>query len=284
MIIYISTILGSIALAVVGSLTFWPVTHWFDFYIPIVLLIAGLFGMLLFWWIFVWICGRFVPKTIHSKQSKWSKFWLEEGHDFLMLAARVHIKINDKDKLPTNERFLLVGNHRSNFDSLVMTSRLKSFNLAFITKNSNYKIPLFNRFLYGACYYPLDRNDKIQSLNIFKKCSDLITSGNASIGIFPEGTRQRELIIGEFHEGVFNIALRAKCPIVVVTENGTEAVVHRFPWKSTKAIVDVLGVIPYSQIEGHTAKEISDMVHQIMVDHLTKIDILQYQRKYVEKK
>lgn len=274
----------ALALAIAGPFTFWKITHWYDFYIPIVLFIAGLAGMFALWWILLWIFGKFVKKEMHTKQSKFARFWFEQGHDFLMLAGRVKIKINNREKMPTTQRFLLIGNHRSNFDSMVMTAKLKKYDLAFITKKSNYKIPLFGRLLYGNCFYPVDREDQLQSLETFRKASELIASGECSVGVFPEGTRQRNLVLSDFHEGVFNIALRAKCPLVIVTEKGTEMVVHNFPFKRTKVEVDVLGTIPYEELEGKTAKAISDQVHQIMQEHLEKIDILQYQRKLESKK
>ena len=280
MIIYFSTLLISLALAVSGSLTFWPIHHWYDFYIPIVLFVAGVVGMILLWILLILIFGLFVKKEYHSEQSKWARFWLEQGHDFLMIAANIKVKINGKEKLPTSQRFLLVGNHRSDYDSMVMTSKLKKYDLVFVTKESNYKIPFFGRLLYGACFYPVDRNDQLQSLETFKRCSELITSGKNSVAVFPEGKRQRDTIIGDFHEGVFNIALRAKCPIVVVTEDGGEAVRYRTPFRRTTITVDVLGVIPYDDMVGETAKSLSDKVHQIMYEHLERIDIQRHQRRY----
>ncbi len=278
MIIFGTILGGALALAIAGSLTFWRVGHWYDFYIPIVLFIAGIVGMIIFWLLLMLILEIPVKKQIHDKPSKYSRFWLEQGHDFLMLAARIKVRISGKNKLPRGQRFILVANHRSNFDSMVMTSKLKKYDLAFLTKQSNYKIPFFGMFLYGCCYYPLDRSDQLQSLEIFKKAGELIARDAASVAVFPEGTRQREKVLGDFHEGVFNIALRAKCPIVVTTVDGGEQVHKRFPWQSTTIRVDILGVIPYDEIEGQTAKAISDRVHDIMYDHLEKIDILRNTR------
>ena len=282
MLIYFSTLFIAIALAIVTPLTFWKIHAWYDFYIPIVMFIAGIVGMILLWWILLWLFGKFVKKEMHSKQSKWARFWLEQGHDFLMLASFTRIVINNKEKIPTNGKFLLVGNHRSNFDSMAMTSKLKKYRLAFITKNSNYKIPLFGRLLYGACFYPVERDNQLQSLEAFKHASELIMNNECSIGVFPEGRRQRDLVLDNFHEGVFNIALRAKCPLVIVTEDGSEMVQHNFPLPS-KITIDVLGTIPYEELEGQTAKAISDKVHKIMEEHLEKINIMKYQRKLQKK-
>ena len=56
MIFEIISLIFGIGLSVAGSLTFWPVHHWWDFYIPIVLFLAGyLVGLFGFVWNFVGI-------------------------------------------------------------------------------------------------------------------------------------------------------------------------------------------------------------------------------------
>lgn len=278
MLILITTLLISIANTVFGCIYLWHIKYWFEYlYAPLILFLASIFIMLIFWWCFIWLMGRFVPKKLHQKPSKWSRFWLETGHDFAMIVTRVHIKVSGKDKIPNNQKFLLVCNHRSNWDPMVMIAKLKKYHLSFLTKKSNYDIPLFGRFLYGCCFYPLQRDDKLQSLSIFQKSADLISKGYASVGVFPQGTRYRDEPLSPFHEGVMNIALRAKCPIVIVTVAGAEMVLHNYPWRSTKVYIDVLGVLNYEDIQDMTAKAISDKVYDIMSKHLEKIDIMKYQ-------
>lgn len=282
MLIYLTILLGAAGFTALGALTFWRPNNGFHlFYIIPTLYLAGLMAFIFLWFILVYFFSLAVKKETHKKQSKWAMFWLEQGHDAMLFFARVHVKINGLKKIHVGEsqRFLLVCNHRSIYDSMVMTSRLKFMKLAFLTKEGNYQVPFFGRFLYGACYYPVNRDDQLQSLETFKQASELISSGEANVAVFPEGTRQQEKVIGSFHEGVFNIALRAKCPIVVVTVDGGDAVHMNFPFKSSKIIVDILGVLPYEEIEGETAKSISDRIHSIMEDHLDVIHVTRFQEK-----
>ena len=286
MLLILTTLISPVILSVVGSLTFWRPTIWYEgVYRVAIMLIGGFVFMVFFWFIFCYLMSLFVKKKIYTEQSKWALFWLKQGHDAMLFFARVKTRIHGKKKLhiEQNKKFLLVCNHRSIFDSMVMTSKLNQYEIAFITKKANYKIPFFGRFLYGACFYAVDREDHIQSLQVFHQASDLILNGKANVGVFPEGTRQNDTIIGDFHEGVFNIALRAKCPIVVVTADGGEEVKHNFPWKRTYVDIDILGVINYDEIESETAKSISDRIKAIMTDHLEKIDILRHQRKFEKK-
>lgn len=275
MTIFISSLLLSIALSVTGSLTFWKVTAWYDFYKPLVLFLAGYLASIAIWWCLLWLFGRvFYKKEVYTKHSKWAKFWHNNGHRWLMIHANIAIKLTGRDRLPTSRKYLLVSNHRSSFDSMTLTPALHTEDLAFITKPSNFKIPLFNRFMRGMCYMGIERDNPIQSLEVMKTAANLISSGTTSVVVYPEGTRGREGLIGDFHEGIFNIALRAKCPIVVVTTSGAEKVKKNYPFKRSKVRIDILGTLDYSMIEGMTAKAISDKVHKIMTDHLKKVEAL----------
>ena len=274
MTIFFSSLLASIALAVTGSLTFWKVEQPYHFYIPIVLFLGGYLVCIAIWWCLLWLFGRVYYKKDYNTHSKWAKFWHNNGHRWLMVHANIKIKLTGRDKLPISKRYLLVSNHRSSFDSMTLTPALHTEDFSFITKPSNFKIPLFNRFMRGMAYMPIERDNPIQSLEVMKKAASLIQNDVSNVVVYPEGTRLREGLIGDFHEGVFNIALRAKCPVVIVTTSGAENVKKNYPWKRTKVRIDILGTLDYSMIEGMTAKAISDKVHKIMSDHLKKVEAL----------
>ena len=282
MIFYISMLVMGVALATTGVLTFWQPHVWYEWiYRLILLFLGGYFGMMALWLITMGIMTLFIKKVPHTKQSKWAMFWLEQGHDCMLAIAMVRTKINGLKKLHVGEKqkFLLVCNHRSIYDSMVMTSNLKYLKISWITKASNYRVPFFGRFCYAACFYPIVKTDHLQSLESFKYASDLIASGEANVGVFPEGKRQQDDYLIDFHEGVFNIALRAKCPIVIATSDGSDQVHRNWPFKPTTITIDILGVVPYEELEGQTAKAISDRVHTIMKEHLEVIDVMRFERR-----
>ena len=81
------------ALAVAGSLTFWPVQHWWDFYIPIVLYMAGWLASIALLFLIEWIAGWFVNhKKEYTKVSKWARFWLMQGTVFIANHAHIWVK------------------------------------------------------------------------------------------------------------------------------------------------------------------------------------------------
>ena len=269
MIIEFSTLIGAIALAVTGSLTFWPIKSGLDFYIPIVLFIAGYIGMLLLWWIFIDIVGRCLHfRKDRSKVCKIARFLLVSALRYVDNHALARVKIINKNLIPTSERFLFIQNHTSKFDPMITNAYLGKYDIGFITKPSNFKIPLAKRLMPHLFYQAIDREDRMQSLNVMKNSIELIENNVTSIGVYPEGTRHKDATLGEFHEGVFNICLKAKCPLVVTVIKNANKIRKNFPFKPTRVTLEVVDVIQYAQMEGKTAKALSDEVRELMLSHL----------------
>lgn len=259
-------------LAVSGSLWFWPVHNWWDFYIPIVLYMAGWIGGIGVIFILEWIAGLFVnKKKPYEKVNKWARFWFMDGVKFILNHAHVWASVHGGDKLPKREKFLMVCNHRSKFDNFVITDKFGKLDIAFVTKKENTAIPVAGSLLPGMCYLSVDRDDKLQSLEAFKRAIHLINDNITSVAVFPEGKRQTEEVIGEFHEGPFNIAIHSKCPIVVSTICGTDKVHKRWPIRATRVRYDIIAVIPYEEYQDMPAKALSDMIHQLMFEHLQRV-------------
>ena len=265
MIIGWSIFLGAVALAVTGSLTFWPITAWYDFYIPIVLFLGGYLGCMLIWWIFIDIYGRIASLFEKPKRvNKFTRFLLCDAMRYIDGLAMARVKVIGKEKIPLNQRFLLVQNHAGRFDPMIVNGFLQKYDIAFITKPSNYKIPLAKRLMPRLFYQAIEREDPIQSLGVMRNSIDLIEHNVTSIGVYPEGTRHKDGKVGDFHEGVFNICIKAKCPLVVITTTNTDKIHKNFPKRCTKVTLNVVKVYNYEEFEGKTALALSNEVRELM--------------------
>ena len=208
-------------------------------------------------------------KKKYTKPMKWANFWLTESIAYIDNHSGAKVKITYKEPLP-NERFLLVCNHLSKFDPMLLTKYYGHKGLSFISKPTNFKVPIGGRFMRGACYLSIDRYDKLQSLTIMNDAAELIKNGYTSVGVFPEGMRSLDGSLGPFHEGVFNIAKKANCPIVITTISGTEKIKDNFPFKRSKVNFIVHKVLYPSDYQNLTAKNISDQARNIMFEELKK--------------
>ena len=273
MFFIISFLIGALGFALAGSFTFWKVTQGLDFYKPIVLFIAGYFiTFFVFVIISLIICFCLSLKKEYKKPNKLAKFWFTQALGFINGSLfLIKTKVNGKKKLPKKERFLLVANHRGNFDPMVVIDKLGYLDLAFIIKRWSFNIPIASSFMKALCYLPIDRDNMSQSLEVMKNAEELLRNNTTSVIAFPEGTRHLDCKLGDFHEGVFNVAIKAHAPIVVATISGTEKLHKPNPFKIKKVRIDILEKLSYDEIENKTAKQVADEVKEIMSTHLERL-------------
>ena len=182
-----------------------------------------------------------------------------------VMGARVHIS---GDTLPDG-RFLLISNHLSCFDPIICIDKFRAYEIAFISKPENFKIPLVGRFIQSCNFLPIDRDNARNAMRTINTAVDLIKNDVCSIGIYPEGTRSKDGSLGEFHDGVLRIATKAKVPIAVITVRGTEKIAHNFPLRATDVSMKIERIITPEEYESMDYHEIADMARGIMLDSLS---------------
>ncbi len=182
----------------------------------------------------------------------------------------VHPKIYGAEKLPNNERFLLICNHRSCYDPLVIMDKLRKYNISFISKPSIMKIPVVGRIAYGAGFLAIDRENNRNALKTILQASDYIKSGMCSMAIYPEGTRNREDSLLPFHAGSFKIAQKAGCPLVISSVSGTDKVKAWRIFGGNKVCFNILEVIPAEKVKEMSTSELADYSSRLITESLKK--------------
>lgn len=247
-----------------------PVGKGYHYWVPFLLSVAGyVIGLALIWLMLTVFALPYDKNKKYEKPSKWASFWLREAITYIDYHAGVRVKINNDIDLPS-ERYLLVCNHRSKFDPMILCQLYGNQDLAFISKPTNFKIPLGGHFMKASCYLPIDRYDKLKSLEVMNEAIELINQKNASIGVFPEGTRSEDCSLGNFHEGVFNIAKRTNCPIVITSISGTENIHKNFPKKRTRVELNILEIMYPTDYSDMVAKDISNHAYELIKNSLSE--------------
>lgn len=182
--------------------------------------------------------------------------------------ARVRIHLAGEERLPDG-RFLLVSNHRSGYDPITTVWALRKWDIAFITKPENLRIPLAGPMIYRANYLPIDRENPREAIKTVNAAAKLLQNDVVSIGVYPEGTRGREADMLPFHNGVFKIAQKANVPIVVLSVRGTEDIKAHLPLRHTDVYLDVCAVLPAEEIVSAPTVEVSERVRAILTEDLT---------------
>lgn len=218
--------------------------------------------------IFLFICTRFID--VKKKCLKHSPFFRACSNlimDFAAQCLRIRLHISGTDKLP-KEKFLLAGNHRGAFDPLLTMSVLRDYNMGFVAKKEICRIPIIGRLMHKCFCLSLDRENIRQEAETIADAANLVKTQTASIGIYPEGTRNPTEKLLPFMHGAFKIAKKAQCPIVVAVVRNTELTIKNALFRKTDAYLDFVGVIGKEFVQKNSSVQISEKVREMIESHL----------------
>lgn len=122
--------------------------------------------------------------------------------------------------------FLYVGNHRSDFDSLILIAYTKR-PIVFIGKSEIKKMPFIGKWFTDIGCIFIDREDAKASMAAIVEGIKRLKNGY-SLVIFPEGGRTREEGIREFKPGSMKLATKSGVDIVPITFYNTEECYERY--------------------------------------------------------
>ncbi len=241
---------------------------------PSLLLSLGIFLLLhLLYLLFFWAAASTVPNDRPiQKQNRLCRFGLVNGLSAVNYYGGITAHISGEEMLPTEGRFLFVCNHRSMFDPLIVIDKLRKYNISFISKPSNLKLPLAGRIVYAAGFLPIDRENNRNALKTILTAADYLKQGICSIGIYPEGTRSKGREMLPFHAGCFKAAQRASVPIAVACVHGTEKAQRMKLLSPTVVYLDILEVIPAEKVCSMKTDALSEYIRDSIQTHLDSIE------------
>ncbi len=123
------------------------------------------------------------------------------------------------------ESYMLVANHTSMLDIMLMLYVSKN-PFVFVGKKELAKIPVFGFFYKRVCIL-VDRSSAKSRSAVYRSVRQRLDKG-LSICIFPEaGVPEEDIILDEFKDGAFRMAIIHNIPIVPMTFLDCK---KRFPW------------------------------------------------------
>jgi len=236
----------------------------------ILYILGGLVAVVLLYILFLFVCSLFIcPRKEYENHSKFYRGLLNGATAIAMKVMRIRIHVSGIEKIPTDTKNLLfVSNHRSNFDPIITWHILKPWTPAFVSKASNFKIPIFGRFIRKCCFMAIDRENPRKAIKTIHKAAELLKKGEVSIGIYPEGTRSKACELLTFHNGVFKIAQKSDADIVVLTIAGAEKIHKKYPFHHTDVELNVLEVIPSQTVKYTKTEPLGERIRSMMEDDL----------------
>lgn len=244
-------------------------------------ILGALLVLFLLYVLFLFICSLPVStKKEYEKHSKFYRMLLNGATALAMKIMRIRIHTTGVEKVPQDTKNLLfVGNHRSNYDPIIQWHIFKKWQPAFISKASNFKIPIFGRFIRKCCFMAIDRENPRNALKTIIKASNLLQKGEVSIGVYPEGTRSKSGVLLPFHNGVFKIAQKAEADIVVLAVQGTEKIFKNYPFHHTDVYLDVIEVLPAEEVKHTKTDVLGERIRNLLESRLNKTNGVPYENK-----
>ncbi len=220
--------------------------------------------------IIVFIYSLFINKKKEVKKpSKGHYLVLKETLNVLLKLARVKVHISGQELIPLDTHFVLVSNHVSNFDPMVLIPLFKE-RLICVTKPENENIPICGPFIHKCGFIKINRESAFKAVEAINKAVKYINDDVGNIYICPEGTRSKSLELLPFHPGSFKIGVKANVPTVVCSVKNTNLIHKNFPLKRTHIYIDFLEVINTSQYDEMNTIEIAAYCENKIKENLKK--------------
>lgn len=177
----------------------------------------------------------------------------------------------EKDyELEKHKSYMLVANHTSMMDVMLMLILVKDNPFVFVGKKELVKIPLFGFFYKRTCIM-VDRNSSKSRFEVFERAQKRINQG-LSICIFPEGgvPEDESILLDEFKDGAFRIAIEHQLPILPMTFGDVK---ERFSFTFFSGSPGKMRIKIHKPIEtsGKTLErkaEIKQQVRQVLLNQL----------------
>ena len=194
------------------------------------------------------------------------RFWAK----IILYGMGFYYKIDLEQKLEKGESYMLVANHTSMLDIMLMLLVVKNNPFVFVGKKELAKIPVFGFFFKRVCIM-VDRSSSKSRFKVFELAQKRLHQG-LSICIFPEGgvPDDENIILDEFKDGAFRLAIEHQIPIVPMVFLDNK---KRFPFRFFSGTTGRMRVkiLPFIETKGLTLgsrQEIKQQTRAIILEEL----------------
>lgn len=140
---------------------------------------------------------------------KIARFWSK----IILIFMGFRYTIEGQENIKENKSYLLVANHTSITDIMLMFIAVKNNPFVFVGKKELVKIPLFG-FIFKRTCIMVDRSSSKSRFEVFERAQKRLAQG-LSICIFPEGgVPDESVLLDQFKDGAFRIAIDHQIAII----------------------------------------------------------------------
>ncbi len=190
------------------------------FYLIATLFIYLLFALGSLFLFLIRLLLALVPVSIKKKKALFSRIIMYNTRLFLSLIFYTRKKIINESGEDFKKQAVIVANHQSMIDILIMLSL--SPKIVMVTNRWVWNSPVFGHVVRYAGFIPTQEGFESMSETVRKKVAD-----GYLVVVFPEGTRSVDGEIRRFHKGAFMLAESLQLDVVPMAIFGTGQVLNK---------------------------------------------------------
>lgn len=178
------------------------------------------------------------------------------------------VKVEGKEKIKKDKTYIIIANHQSLEDVLVMYRLGIPFR--WVSKAEVFKIPVYGWLMHLKGDIKLRRSSKASIKKMIHDGEKVLGLG-CNMVIFPEGTRSKSGVLGNFKEGAFRLAKSTKKSVLPVVISGTVPdIINRYGLFYGKHQVNlkILDAIHYDQFYDLEIKDFAKKTRKLFENEL----------------
>jgi 1-acyl-sn-glycerol-3-phosphate acyltransferase len=140
-----------------------------------------------------------------------------------LLMGATRLEVNGLDRVDTEQAYVVVSNHESNWDLPSLVAALSQLVVRFVAKKQVMRIPIFGQALRVTGNVRVVRTETAADVERIRK-GMARRAREVSVMFFAEGTRSRDGALHPFKKGAFATAIGFGLPILPVAIAGTRAI------------------------------------------------------------
>ncbi len=152
-----------------------------------------------------------------------------------------HFKISGLENIDRSKTYVVVANHQSLTDIIVLYKTRMQFK--WVAKDSLFNVPFIGGCLWLSKHIKLARGEFGSIKKVYREASGWLRN-DVSVLFFPEGTRSTTDKLNAFQNGAFKLAIREQKPILPISIRGTREVIPKGSWIFSTNVVSRLTVLP----------------------------------------
>jgi 1-acyl-sn-glycerol-3-phosphate acyltransferase len=149
--------------------------------------------------------------ALHAYSCAWGTF-------YVLANPLWKVQVEGRERLPWRGAAVLVANHLSMLDILVLYALFRPFK--WVAKAELFRIPVVGWNMALNDYVAVRRGEPESVRQMMEHCRRHLARGTPVL-LFPEGTRSPDGRLKAFKDGAFRLALEAGCPVVPIAVSGT---------------------------------------------------------------